>query len=135
MISDWIISDIVCKFTSPVACKELKRIRIATFVMSLKCFFWLPAEVAENALLERSEDIKVLNESERLWSNSGRRYDAAVAESKKAKEEISILEERVNVSQRHLATLQAKVKRIDAEVQKERLEKEDVRILDHYNIT
>ena len=53
-----------------------------------------------------------------------------MAETKKAKEDVFMLEAKVNESQRHLEAVQAKVERIDADVQKERLKKEDVGILD-----
>ena len=53
-----------------------------------------------------------------------------MAETKKAKEDVFMLEAKVNESQRPLEAVQAKVERIDADVQKERLKKEDVGILD-----
>lgn len=46
-----------------------------------------------------------------------------------------MLEAKVNESQRHLEAVQAKVERIDADVQKERLKKEDVGILDVFYLS
>eukprot|EP00434_Breviolum_minutum_P013401 symbB.v1.2.011808.t1/scaffold773.1/size166002/17 len=94
--------------------EELHRIRIATFA-------------AENAAANETEQVRLFNESERLFSECGPRYTLAEAKTTQAKGHVSKLEASINQTRVDLAGVEAKVQKAKAFEQKERLIEEEVK--------